>query len=141
MKDRLPVKSGVELAPLVDVIFLLLAYLLLNSTLARLPSIEIDLPASGAAVAEERTGVDIWIDAEGAIAMNGAPVALEDLGARVTAALDGQAAGDDRPTPIAIRADRRAAYHRVVAVLDELNAAGHRRFQLMTNKDPGTADR
>ncbi len=126
MKNRLKLKSGVELAPLVDIVFLLLAFMLINSNLADLPVIEVNLPASRSAVQKDDRTVDIFVRADGALFAGGQAVELAGLSARVR----DLGAGPDRD--LAIRADEKAPYARVVAVLDTLNAAGFTRFQLVT---------
>lgn len=130
MKNRLPLKSGVELAPLVDIVFLLLAYMLINSSLARLPAIEIELPAAGASASAPERGIDLFIRTDGSVYLNRDPVSIAELGGRIDGLRNG---GGGNERPIRIRADRAVRYERVVAVMDALHAAGHRSFQLITN--------
>lgn len=132
MKQRLRLKSGVELAPLVDIVFLLLAYMLINSTLSRMPAIEINLPASGATVPGPERTIDIRVRKDGGVFLNQSAVKIGELGARVSELRDSK-------KPIRIRADQDVRYAIVVAVMDALNAAGHTRFQLMTARKSAPA--
>ena len=58
-------RSGIDLAPMVDIIFLLLAYFLINSTLAKTPAIRIDLPQSETASYVGEEALDIVVRGDG----------------------------------------------------------------------------
>ena len=54
MKSSLELKTGIELPAMVDVVFLLVVYFLINATLVKNPNIKIKLPKSMTAKSEAK---------------------------------------------------------------------------------------
>ena len=79
-KPVLETKKGIDLAPMVDVVFLLLAYFLINSTLAKTPAIRVDLPKSQTSSYVSEEAVDILVRENGEIVVNGTKVSEKELG-------------------------------------------------------------
>lgn len=111
----------VALAPLIDCVFLLLIFFLVASTL-RKPTLELplQLPTAGAAATtqEQAELLTVQIDAGGVVYFQDRPVELDELGARVKAALN------DATPRVRFLADRTVTYERVMSVLDVLRAHG-----------------
>lgn len=122
MKNRLKLKSGIDLAPLVDIVFLLLAYMLLNATLQKITFLDLVLPASGSATERPVETVVVGIDGNGELFLNGKPIILKDLIISL----------EHEERSISLEADREVPYHFVVEVLDALNRAGIKEFHLAT---------
>ena len=68
----------------------------------------------------------------GGIRLDGAPVTLEALGARLR-----ELAGERRDPQVLIRADRRVPHGVVVAVMDAARSAGLTRLAIMTQREGG----
>ena len=118
-------KVGIELAPMVDITFLLIAYFLLNTTLSKNPAIEIELPKSSTATLEEIRDIFIYIDKENRIFVNQKEVSLENLSSYLKELL--------KKTPekqVIIQGDKRSTYQSVISVIDEVHKAGITQFQL-----------
>ena len=75
--------SRISLTPLIDVVFLLLVFFMLASTFLRLQFLPIDTGGPGAAPSDLRESVLVRVGASGVIDINGEPVGLADLAARL----------------------------------------------------------
>lgn len=111
---------GISLTSLIDVIFLLLIFFMVATTLID-PSrrLDVQLPEAKSASAETKSSpVTIEMNHGGEVALNGQAVDLNVLEGRLKAL--GQ---EGRKTAI-VRADKRLDYGRVVRVLGFCRAAG-----------------
>ena len=111
---------GISLTSLIDVIFLLLIFFMVTTTIID-PSrrLDIQLPQAKAASAESQsTPVTIEIGQHGEITLNGEKVDLPGLETRL------RAMGRNGRKSALVRADRRLDYGRVVAVLGICRASG-----------------
>lgn len=128
-RKRLTLRTGIELAPFVDILFLLVTYFLMNATLANNPSIKIELPKSDTSQSAETQPLIVLINQENQIFVNEKNVALKDLGKTVVDLIK-----DKEKDQVIIRGDKRSSYQMVISVMDELNKAGVTRFNLATDK-------
>lgn len=111
---------GIGLTSLIDVIFLLLIFFMVATTLVD-PSrkLEIQLPEAESATTQEKaTPVTLEMDTRGQIIVDGHAVAAADLEGRLKVL---SKAGKNSAI---LRADRRLDYGRVVEVLGVSRAAG-----------------
>ena len=122
-------KSGIDLAPMVDIIFLLLAYFLINSTLAKTPAIRIDLPQSESASYVSEEAIEVLVQKDGVLLVNGSEVPLESLAAQLQNARAGSGAN---AAEVSIRGDAGVEYQRVISVIDQVQKAGIQDFHLTT---------
>ncbi len=128
-RKRLNIRTGIELAPFVDILFLLVTYFLMNATLANNPSIKIELPKSDTSQSAETQPLIVLINQENQIFVNEKNVALKELGKTVVDLIK-----DKEKDQVIIRGDKRSSYQMVISVMDELNKAGVTRFNLATDK-------
>ncbi len=128
-RKRLTLRTGIELAPFVDILFLLVTYFLMNATLANNPSIKIELPKSDTSQSAETQPLTIVINQENQIFVNEKNVTLKDLGREVIARIK-----DKEKDQVIIRGDKKSSYQMVISVMDELNKAGVTRFNLATDR-------
>ncbi|HRP68841.1 MAG TPA: biopolymer transporter ExbD [Turneriella sp.] len=128
-RKRLSLRTGIELAPFVDILFLLVTYFLMNATLANNPAIKIELPKSDTSIASETQPLVVLINQDNQIYVNERNVPLKDLGKTVVGLLK-----DKEKDQVIIRGDKRSSYQIVISVMDELNKAGVTRFNLATDK-------
>ena len=111
---------------MVDVMFFLLAFFMVFSTLRTNPAaLELELPRAVTATREAAPEVEVSIDRFGRYFLNGRPVSLAQMTALV---------GDSvrrRPDQlVVVRADREVKYDRVVQAIDALRQAGAYRLGL-----------
>ncbi|MCA9294304.1 MAG: biopolymer transporter ExbD [Phycisphaerales bacterium] len=113
---------GVDLTPIIDIVFLLLIFFLVATTFQQTErEIDIALPdaQSGAPIAVALRELVINVDRNGAFVVSGRTVAPDDLRTIVQ-----QAVGQNAEQKVTLRADRDAAWGAVAQALDICEAAG-----------------
>ena len=126
-EGRRPLKGGVNLVPLINVVFLLLIFFMLSSTLSTPDRFALDLPQSEAGRAREAEPATVLIDGGGNLALNNQPIALGALEPALAALRE--SAPD---AGLLLKADAGATTADVVAVLRRARAAGIERVALAT---------
>jgi biopolymer transport protein ExbD len=120
---------SMDIAPLVDVVFLLLLFFIMTSRIVSEPAIEIRLPESKTAAMRTEDDVVISVTKEGRVFIEQRQTALEDiqsvLGAMTPAA-------ENRS--VRIKADKEVALGLVISVVDEVRRAGISRFNIVTER-------
>lgn len=119
-KRRLAIFSGhIELTPLVDVVFLLLIFFVLSSSLIFSPGLKVDLPESTASTSVQTTDLVLIITDKHEVYFRDKLISplegYEQLRAELQKAK--LAHGDDTPRLI-VQADRKIPLGRVIAVMD-----------------------
>lgn len=113
---------AIELTPMIDTVFLLLTFFLVATTFQQAErEMRIALPEASAAVPITAgfREIVINVDSEGALVVNGAIMAPDDLRAMITTAVEA-----NPEQKVTIRGDRRADYEHVVVALDICKGAG-----------------
>jgi len=119
-----------NLTPLIDIVFLLLVFFLLTAHFVRNEAIAIQLPQADSAVAsEEDAAVEVLLEGDGVIRLNGTIVQSSELEQRIRQALAG------KPKKwVTLRGDRQANLQAAVAVLDAARKAGADSVDVVTEK-------
>lgn len=115
-------KARIEIVPLIDVIFFLLAtFVLFTLSLNKIQSVPVDLPQASAAAPkdQEDTSVVIQLSDGDAAFWNKEPIALAEVAPR----LANYRANTQSPR-VLVTGDDRARYGAVIRVLDEVRLAG-----------------
>ncbi|MFC1631372.1 ExbD/TolR family protein [Candidatus Omnitrophota bacterium] len=120
-------KGKMDIAPLIDVVFLLLIFFMLTSSYIFQPGIKINLPKAVTSEVIQEKNLVITVNAENAIFLNERPVNLEQLRAHLL-----KAAGADRP--LLIKADRQASLGKVVQIWDMCRETGLTQINIATNQ-------
>lgn len=122
--------AEINVVPLVDVMLVLLVIFIITAPLLT-HSVKIDLPkASSAPNITQPEHIEFGIRESGALYWNGAPVTLEELGARF------DEAAQKTPQPeLHLRADRRAHYESVAKVMALAAKAGLVKIGFVTEPD------
>ena len=112
---------GLSLTSLIDVIFLLLIFFIVTTTLIDpTKKLEIQLPEAKAASPDSKSiPVTIELGRRGAVTLNGKAVRLNTLERRLK-----ELAKENRKKSAIVRADRRLDYGQVVKVLGICRASG-----------------
>lgn len=123
-------RSGLDLTPLVDVIFQLLVFFLLTANFLR-PSLRLELPEG--AVRDDAAGelVRLEISAAGEMRLDGRPVA----GSALRTALE-RAVSEGHDT-VRVSGDRGMSYAVFVEALDAARLAGFANFDLVHETSAG----
>lgn len=131
-RHEIPENTGINITPLLDVIFLLLVFFVLTSSIVRPNQIELELPksTSGVKAANEQTIVITYRlhETEPVITLNAKSAdSLDDL---ETALKQIHAGGSKMPVDIQI--DQTVPYQDVIAMMDTVRDAGFPKFSLLT---------
>jgi biopolymer transport protein ExbD len=117
--------SAINVTPFVDIaLVLLIIFMVTASTIAK-GSFEVDLPKAASAGAAVPETLNLVVDAQGTVFLDGTAVADAD----VTEAVRRRAAGDPKAQAV-IAADRAVDYGIVIGVIDRVKAAGVTSFAL-----------
>ena len=134
MKFRRKPRENVEinLASLLDVVFILLLFFVVSSTFNREAQLKVELPQAESAEVAQENGkhLEISIAADGSYALNGQALVKSDL-ATLSSALQRESAGDSS-LPLVISADARTAHQAVVTAMDAAGKLGFSRLRITT---------
>lgn len=109
-----------RVAPLVDIVFLLICFFMLTSQLIQShkdPEVELPIMTSPDAAKEVPAEVTVNLRPDGALSVGGRRVALDDLAGVLTAHL-ARARRSGEAVRVVVRADRRQRFARLDEVLD-----------------------
>jgi len=126
-------KLGIELTPLIDVVFLLLIFFMVSTTFVANPGIKVNLPeASSRPVSEKPETIEITLTKEKRVYLGGQEVALEGLKSGLAERVKQQG---EAPS-LLIRADGEVAHAQVVFVMDQAYQVGISQLSIATT-EPG----
>ncbi len=121
---------GLNLTPLIDIVFLLLVFFMLTAHFVEERALDVDLPSTEASAAEvEKPQAEIIIGAEGELLVNDRPVQPETLEDALRQIL--HAPG---PKTVRLRADRTAQLEPAVQAMDAARRAGALSLDIITRK-------
>ena len=122
---------------LIDVVFLLLIFFMLSGTLRPPQPLEVAAPESASAEpsAPRAESPVVWLDRAGAVALDAEPLARSELASRLRARLAATSA-PDATGRVELRADARVPASALLPLLEELEAAGAREIDLVTQRRP-----
>lgn len=127
-------QARIEIIPLIDVIFFLLAtFVLFTLSLNRIQSVLVDLPV--AAPPKDKPTVDdtvtIQVSADSSLFWNREPMEMSDLESRITAYKS-----QTEDPRLLIAGDEKARFGATVQVLDIIRKAGIEKFSVETRTRP-----
>ncbi len=124
---------GINLTPLIDVVFLLLIFFMVSTTFTRETQLSIDLPeASGEARQARDDEIEILIDEAGRYRINGQ--GLVDNHMRTLQAAIYNISAGDTTMPMIISADAQAAHQDVVRAMDAAGQMGFVHLSITTRQ-------
>jgi biopolymer transport protein ExbD len=120
------------IAPLIDVVFLLLIFFMLIGVIAPLDLFPVEPPTAERASAEEGGKLTILLAADGRLAFEGQELDLPTLQARL-----GERLGEEegRKASVELKADATVDSGQVIDLLNALRAAGVERLALLTVRE------
>ena len=108
--------EGIDITPLIDVLFMLIIFLVLTTTFTQ-GRIDVDLPEGKADSRGQKNAVLISVTEKSAILWNGRPIALDEAVSRSVSM-------HKRGADVRIAGDRNAPYGTVAELLEALRAGG-----------------
>jgi len=135
VKFRRKPRENVEinLAPLIDVVFILLLFFVVTTTFTRETQLKVDLPeaVSGTPPEEaEAKRLEVLIDANGDYSLNGQALISSDLD-NLMRALQKESGGDNT-LPLVISADGKTPHQAVITAMDAAGKLGFAHLRITT---------
>ncbi len=129
-KPREPV--DINLAPLIDVVFILLLFFVVTTTFTRETQLKVDLPeaVSGTAPEVTKTPLEILVGVDGSFALNGKSLSKNDLASLMEALR--LESGGDKSLPVMLSADGQAPHQAVVTAMDAAAKLGFAHLRITT---------
>ena len=120
-------KQELNVAPLIDVVFLLLIFFMLASTFIKPEAIDLMLEGSstGGNAAEEMLNIEVVVD--GTIRLNGLRLSMLQLETELISRIQG-----DQTRPVTIKAAAEVPVQTLVSIMDRVRAAGTNNLRLAT---------
>jgi len=129
-EDQDDVIAQINIIPFVDIVLVLLIIFMLTSSIIVRASIPVDLPTAAAADSEVSSTLNIVMDAQGKLFLDGSPISQAALESHVA-----RAAWEDTDAQAVISADRAVDYGRVVNLIDMVKSKGVRTFALNIQRE------
>lgn len=127
--SQLELKKGpLEIAPLIDVVFLLLIFFMLTSSFIFQPGIKINLPKAVTSEVLHEQNVVITITDKNLIYLEGEVITSKELTKRLKSIAQ-------EKRPLLIRADRKASLGKVVEVWDLCRGSGISHVNIATSPE------
>ena len=135
MKFRRKPRENVEinLASLIDVVFILLLFFVVTTTFTRETQLKVDLPEAASGTPPEQTELkqlEVLIAADGSYSLNGQQLLKSDLDSLI-AALQKESEGD-HSLPLTISADAKTPHQAVITAMDAAGKLGFAHLRITT---------
>ena len=135
MKFRRKPRENVEinLASLIDVVFILLLFFVVTTTFTRETQLKVDLPEAASGTPPEQTELkqlEILIAADGSYSLNAKQLLKSDLPS-LMAALQKESEGDNS-LPLIISADAKTQHQAVITAMDAAGKLGFAHLRMTT---------
>ena len=135
MKFRRKPRENVEinLASLIDVVFILLLFFVVTTTFTRETQLKVDLPEAASGTPPEQTELkqlEVLIAVDGSYSLNGKQLLKSDLDS-LMAALQKESAGDNS-LPLTISADGKTPHQAVITAMDAAGKLGFAHLRITT---------
>jgi len=126
-------EEGINLTPLIDVVFLLLIFFMVSTTFTKETHLTIDLPeASGATEITQPTAIDIVINSNGEYSVNGQ--ALVNNQADTLSRALARISDGEQDVPVVITADANTSHQSVVRAMDVAGRLGLSKLRITTQE-------
>ena len=135
MKFRRKPRENIEinLASLIDVVFILLLFFVVTTTFTRETQLKVDLPEAASGTPPEQTELkqlEVLIAADGSYSLNAKALLKSDLDS-LMAALQKESAGDNS-LPLIISADAQTPHQAVITAMDAAGKLGFSHLRITT---------
>ena len=125
--------EGINLTPLIDVVFLLLIFFMVSTTFTKETHLSVDLPeAVGEQSSERPDQIEILISTEGSYSVNGQALVnskIETLKSAISKTADG-----NTKVPLVITADAKTPHQAVVQARDAAGQLGFAQLSITTRQ-------
>ncbi len=126
-EGRARIHSHLDIAPLIDIVFLLLVFFMLTSTFMVPEAIELELPTSKSAVATDVTPIIVSLNQAGDVSFNGKIIPMSRLQQAIKPLLI-----LNKEAAITLKSDANTKVQLLLNVMDEIRTAGGTNIGLAT---------
>ncbi len=129
-------KARIEIIPLIDIMFFLLAcFMLVSLTMINMKGVKVNLPTATTATPENKSDfVNITVDKKGNVFMDKRPIGRNELKGEMEKAY---AANND--VRIFISGDRETLHGEIISVLDRIRSAGIQKIAFEIRNPPASS--
>ncbi len=128
-EGRSRIHAHLDIAPLIDIVFLLLVFFMLTSTFMTPEAIDLELPESSSATVTNVTPIVVALNPAGQLTLNGSNIQLDALRAAMEPLIQA-----DTDAAITLKSDARTEVQQLLRVMDEIRAAGGTNIALATTQ-------
>ncbi|MBF0246100.1 MAG: biopolymer transporter ExbD [Planctomycetes bacterium] len=121
--------AEINIAPLLDLVFILLIFFMVTTHFSRDEGLEIEKPTANSAAVQPAEALLLSIARDGGLHMGGHRISLQEVASSVRRAL----AAAPR-TPLLLVADRSTSAQQLIEVYDRCKEAGAERIAVATSK-------
>ena len=121
-------EGGIDISPLIDVVFILLIFFIVTTTFVEEPGVEVDKPVAVSAERLEKQSILIAVTADGNVVYGGREIGASGVQSIVKRIYQ------DEEVPVIIQADREAPSGLVIRVVGEAKRAGANKVSTATPK-------
>ncbi len=133
LKRRTEIKKGqLDIAPLIDIVFLLLIFFMLTSNFIFQPGIKVKLPKAITSEVISSENLVITVSGQDLLFLNESPITINDLVTHLKQAAD-------EKKSLLLKADTSASLGRVVEIWDLCRELGIPQINIATNTKAGEA--
>jgi Biopolymer transport protein len=132
-RNRQRENVDINLASLIDVVFVLLLFFVVTTTFTRETQLRVELPEATSAEqapADQDKLVEVTISADGVYSVNNHLLPKSDL-ATLTEAIERESGGDNK-LPLAISADGKTPHQAVITAMDAAGKLGFSHLRMTT---------
>ena len=122
-------KIGINLTPLIDVLFILIIFFTVSSTFLEQPGIELKLPEAESSQSHTAQKVIVYVDNEENLFLNDDPVEIENVAEAVEALISAQT-----DKSVVLHADEDVSHGIIINVMDLLRKQGIYKIVISTSK-------
>jgi len=127
-------KIGINLTPLIDVLFILIIFFTVSSTFLEQPGIELKLPEAESSQSHTAQKVIVYVDNDENIFLNDDPVEIENVAKAVESLISAQT-----DKSVVLHADEDVSHGIIINVMDLLRKQGIYKIVISTSKPiPGS---
>jgi len=127
LKENLRNRRGLLLTPLIDIIFLLCLFFVLNTSFRQESYIEVNLPESKTSEDTPTMGIILTLYENGSVSINGEEIGWDSVESVLEDEAEKQAGQE-----IIIQGDENIDYGKIIATLDKVRRAGFELISLQT---------
>jgi biopolymer transport protein ExbD len=122
-------KIGINLTPLIDVLFILIIFFTVSSTFLEQPGIELQLPEAESSQSYTAQKVIVYVDNEENVFLNDDPVKIENVAKAVESLISAQT-----DKSVVLHADEDVSHGVIINIMDLLRKQGIYKIIISTSK-------